>query len=615
MLTAAWRGGFDNPDAIVTACVEFPVNPETREVNHNNPSSAYQYDIILDALSDLAVRKVFHNAKFDIKMLTAMGLTIKGPVEDTLFAARSCYTLESAYGLKPLSKKYLDISDDDESALQKYVNYYRGLVRRKYPNIKLGQVLEEDYWLPHYFDLTNRVCEIYAVRDVERTLQLWEFYQQGLTELNCWAAYNLEIELLPELIRIEDRGIRLDYQRCLEQIAYCWKNQQLCKKEFISTAKCDSEININSPKQLVPALNSCGINCNSVSKEELDQFIPTDPELKKTPLGWNHEALYWLLNYKGYEKGVGYFKDYILRSYPDLIRSIEDMPNWRNCFAISPWFNQANTVTWRLSCNSPNLQNVSNPETSAGFNVVNARVVFGPREGYIWYHFDYSGLEMRIFASRANEPYMLEAFRNGRDIHDECRKRVPELFALPQKVGRKLAKNVGFCKIFGGGAGALVKYVGKSEEYCRRIIKAYDTEFPTIVRYIRGIAQSGKTSGFIENAFGRKINIDPEFSYRACNYDVQSSAADLMKRGLIKVAKFLRDDARKLDAHIVLSIHDEIVVEIKREHTYKSIILKIKELMEDHEGVFNISMPVDVEKTSTYWSEKSSKGLEWINGK
>lgn len=86
-----------------------------------------------------------------------------------------------------------------------------------------------------------------------------------------------------------------------------------------------------------------------------------------------------------------------------------------------------------------------------------------------------------------------------------------------------------------------------------------------------------------------------------------------MKRGMIKVNKFLKNDPRKLDAHIVLSIHDEIVVEIKKEHAFKSVILKIKELMEDHEGAFSIPMPVEVEKTSTYWSEKSSKGLEWLN--
>lgn len=611
MLQAAWRV---DDDAIAHAVVQFPVNPVTREVDYTKPSSSKQYDLILDFLYDDSVSKVFHNAKFDLKMLAAMPVEVRGPIEDTLLAARTCFTLEESYGLKKLAKKYLEIDDVDESALKKSVIKARNLAKKKYPEYKLGDNLEEDYWLPHHLDSNNDFCEIYGVLDVKRTIQLWEFYQQGLTELNCWRAYNLEMELMPVLIQMENRGIRLDYNKNLQQISYCWREQAKCKKEFIRTSKCDSEININSWQQLVPVLKNAGVNVESTAKEVLDAFIPTDPELKNTPLGWDYECLYWLLSYKGYEKGVGYFKDYVTRSYQDSNRSVDDMLDWNNCYAISPWFNQANTVTWRLSCNSPNLQNVSNPETSGGFNVVNARVVFGPRPGYTWYHFDYSGLEMRIFASRANEPYMLEAFRNGRDIHDECRKRVPELLALPPKVGRKLAKNVGFCKIFGGGAGALVKYVNQPEDYCRGIIKAYDKEFPTIVSYIRRIASSGRTSGYIKNAFGRNINVDPEYSYRACNYDVQSSAADLMKRGMIKVNHFLKNDPRKLDAHIVLSIHDEIVVEIKKEHAFKSVILKIKELMEDHEGAFCIDMPVEVEKTSTYWSEKSSWGLEWLNG-
>lgn len=610
MIQAAWRA---SDDVIAYAVVQFPVNPVTRAVDYSKPDSKAQYDFILDILHDSSVSKVFHNAKFDLKMLAAMPIDVRGRIEDTLLAARTCYTLEDSYALKKLAKKYLEIDDSDESALKKSVIKARNLAKRKHPEFKLGENLEEDYWLPHHLDPTNNLCEIYGVLDVERTIKLWEFYEQGLTELDCWRAYNLEMELMPVLIQMEDRGIRLDYDKNLQQISHCWREQAKCKKEFIRTAKCDSDININSHQQLVPVLQKCGVNVTSTAKEVLDEFVPTDPELRTTPLGWDYEPLYWLLHYKGYEKGVGYFKDYVTRSYQDSIRSVEDMPNWNNCYAVSPWFNQANTVTWRLSCNSPNLQNVSNPETSGGFNVVNARVVFGPRAGYVWYHFDYSGLEMRIFASRANEPYMLEAFRNGRDIHDECRKRVPELSILPQKVGRKLAKNVGFCKIFGGGAGALVKYIGQSEEYCRGIIKAYDKEFPTIVSYIRRIAQNGRTSGSITNAFGRKINVDSEFSYRACNYDVQSSAADLMKRGMIKVNKFLKNDPRKLDAHIVLSIHDEIVVEIKKEHAFKSVILKIKELMEDHEGAFSIPMPVEVEKTSTYWSEKSSKGLEWLD--
>ncbi len=614
MLQAAWRA---TDDAIAHAVVQFPVNPVTREVDYSKPSSRTEYGLIIDFLADETITKVFHHANFDLRMLEASGHQNKGRIEDTLFASRCCYSLEESYGLKPLSDKYLKIPTDDESALKKSVIKARNLAKRKYPEYKLGKVLEEDYWLPHHLDSENNLCETYGVGDVIRNIQLWEFYEQGLTELGCWEAYNLEMEFLQIVLEMERRGILFDEDQCLNEISKLWKDIAECKRAFHESIPAairpEQPINIGSHIQLLSLLRQCP-NLPFLENTTGDLLEKVVGPLAKEggPLATDYPMLYWVLMLRGYEKGLSTFKSYIEFAIDDPIGC-----PFQPTKSIHATVNQGNTRSFRLSYNDPNLQQCANPKTSDGFNVVSGRGVFGPRPGYIWYCVDFKQLELRIFASRANEPTLLKVFREGGDPHDATRQKVPFLANKPKEVGRKLAKNTNFSVVNRGGKKVLNEKYGIPLNEGAQIIRELYAEFPDMEARQKWLYEYAKENGYIYNAYNRKLDIPEGIEYTcAPAYDIQGSAADFIKRSIIKAHKVLktpRPDGTIPDAHIVLQIHDEIVFEIKKEHCFKSFLLEIKTAIEDHDGVFNLPMQSEWAKTSTYWSEKSSKGLEWLN--
>lgn len=614
-ISAAWR---DNKDEIQTLYVSFPVDPINRRPDWSKPSSDFALEIIQGQLADHFTLKIFHNAKFDLCGLCSpdfgMGWPINGPIADTSIAAAVCNTQEETVKLKPLAAKYVGVPEDDEKTLQSAVVKARN--KAKALGWKIHTDVKADYWL------CPNECEKYAVTDAIRTLLLWEFYDQGLDSLGRRADYNLEIELLHKLFKMEQRGIRIDYYQNIKEIGNLTKLMADEKVAFISETKCSPDINLQSPKQMLPVLQKYlhPHEIESTGEEEIRKFVG-DAKSTDDPTTVRNRGIYHLLKYRGYQKGIGYHQNYMLAGTPDKIKTIEDMvpgTKWRDAFAIHPSFNQGSSAqqktirTFRLSCNNPNLQNVPNPATSSGFAVTDGRGVFGPRGGYVWYCIDYSQLELRIFAARANETKLMEVFLSGGDPHDATRRGIPFLTTKPEKIGRKIAKNTNFCIINRGGARTLFNRYHIPIPDGKRTVEGFYELYPKTYERQAYLEKYALDNGYIINAFGRQLDINSDNAYTtAPAYDIQSSAADLIKRAMIKTDDFLVSTG--LDAHLVLSIHDELIFEIRKEHCYKWLLLKIKEIMEDSEGKINLPTPVDAAKTLTSWSEKSSKGLEWLN--
>ena len=621
-IAVAWRKSEN--DEPTTLFVDFPVDPKTRKVDYSKPSSDLEWKHILSMLTDSSIIKAFHNAKYDVKMIRAAGFKINGPIVCTLLAAKCSYTQETAYGAKPLAKKYFSMEDEDESDLKSSVVKARNLARRKHPEIKLGEKPEQDYWLPKYFDPESKLNEIYNVKDAVRALLLWEFYEQALTEMNCWEAYNLEMELMEILIEMEDRGIRFDYNACLETIGRNWKDIAEVKKAFHECIPVQHRpkepVNLSSPKQLIDLFQKLELPLYNpegkftTNGDDIEKLV--GPHAKEGgPLATDYPILYWLLMYRGYIKGEGNLKSYIEFAVDDHIKSVSDMPNWRNCKAIHANVNQSNTTTFRLSYNDPNLQQCANPKTSDGFNVIPVRHLFGPREGYVWYCVDFKQLELRIFASRANEPKLIEVFNAGGDPHDKTRTSVPYLASKDKGVGRKLAKNTNFSIVNRGGKKVLYQKYGIPEDEGAIIIRQLYEEFPDMELRQKFLYEFAKDNGYIYNAYGRKLDIIPEFAY-TCGpaYDIQGSAADFIKRSIVRARKILRRNSH-LDAHIVLQIHDEVIFEIRKDHCFKWLLIELKDALEDHDGAFRILMQSEWAKTTTSWADKSDKGMEWLNSR
>jgi len=580
---------------------EWPVCLKTRKVNH--ATNATDLKLLADFLCNPEIEKVNHNIKYDItKVKHSLGIEIQGKINDTLIAAKCIKSNENSYALKDLItkyQKYLDIAilpKQSESLLREEVDKYRKQAKKL--NYSIAKSAKADYWLPKAMGSKYNRCRTYCLNDSLFAMKYWQFLDQGLDKMHVRHTYYKEMQLYPIVMAMEERGTRIDDKKCLEIMADCNRKMEAAKTKVLTYTK-NKTLNLNSPKQLIPFLYD-EIKL-PVSKRTPTGFPSTDASVLRKHKA--NPAIQSLLEYLGADTGLGFFKNYLNHAVKDTLISINDFPNI-NRLCLHPSFNQWGAGHGRFSSSEPNLQNVPNEETSSGENVVNVRPVFIPREGYCWIIIDYKQLELRIFASRAKETTMINAFLAGRDIHDEVRKKVSVLAALPEGKGRKIAKNINFLKVNGGGAFTLSEKYDVPLQEAKEFLNAYDREYPICNMQISKMADYGASNGFIINAYGRRINIDSERAWTtASSYDIAGSAADLIKSAMIKCSDFFI--SMNYDAHIILQVHDELVFEVKKELATKRFVRHIKDLMEDNENRFSLPTPVDVSYTLTGWSNKT----------
>lgn len=541
-------------------------------------------------LEDQRIPKIFHNAKFDLHMLRTIDIHVKGTIHDTVFASKVCNTLEINSGLKPLAKKYLNIGSEDEQILKKKVTKYRIEGKKKGWRCGTPFQLETDYWLLKALDPNSTECETYCVTDVKRTMGLWKFYEEGMKQLGVRQTYDFEINLLLNVVYpMEQIGIQCNEpllnQRYIEIMQQIIELEKELKEEH-------GDINWDSPAQMREFIPTLGITITertNPSKTYPNGQIKVSNQTLKPYV--DNPVVSKILRRAALCTGRGYFKNY--------------MENLTDLKTIHTSFNQSTTKTWRFSSNNPNLQNVTNPATNDNPFSVNGREVFGPRKGYLWIAIDYSQLELRIFASRAGEDKLIDAFNSGRDPHDETRLNVPFLAAKDKAIGRKLAKNTNFTVINCGGKNVLFKKYGIPLDEGEQCIKGFYAAYTKTQKRQREIAREGRLRGYIYNAFNRKLNVDPQFDYRATSYDIQSSAADLIKRAMIRLSAYIKDNYKPHELRMVLQIHDELVFEVHKSIYHPDMLMPIRDIMENNDGVFEVETPIEAKLIETNWSEKS----------
>lgn len=434
-----WHG--DQPFAVSfcnddgdTHYFEWEVDPYTRVVIPKQD----ELEALQEFLLDPSIRKTFHHAKFDLRMFENLGIDVfdyekkqlRFQIHDTMFMAWCCNGLEPKFGLKYLANKYCGISNRDETDLQKLVNRLRRKAKAAGWSIAYEETPQEDgsvvlkgmpaadYWLPaaagrlHPEWLKTReeetYCRKYAVKDVERTTMLRLLYEEVMAEYKVEHTYREEIEeLWPIVFAMEKRGVAFDYERCLQEekaelkklrenrarvVAAAWPGfrgtPRDLQKLLYSPKYLGLEVKVRTEKSKEPATN-------------VDALRHYD----------KHPVVQALHKWRAAHKGWGTF----FRKYRKL--SSPDETGFRT---IHTDFRQIGPVTRRFSSSTPNLQNVANALTTRSSEPIQARTVFVPRPGYTWYHWDYHQIEVRIFADLAREEFMLDAIRNGRDLHDEC---------------------------------------------------------------------------------------------------------------------------------------------------------------------------------------------------
>lgn len=637
---------------------EWPVNPETREVTPDPTDLKF----IQSILGNGNLTKVFHHARFDVRMLSMIGLETVGRIEDTLFAARVCNTLEYTYGLKALARRYAGISLDDEADLKDAVK--KGRVTARKLGWLLGGESEQDYWIPRTLDPENRLCQKYCELDVVRTMMLWIMYEDMMeSDPRLRATYDKEMKLWYVVMRMEERGVRIDRERTLQELEHSQRSAEEHRAAMYQLA--GGEFKEGSSKELVKIIyGKFGLEV----KRRTDKGTPST-DWKALREHADHPFVREMLAYRSAEKSIStFFIKYRDMMLPDPLNP----GGW----VLHPGFNQCGTLTGRFSCSDPNLQQVANSNTSArGTDPIQARAPFGPRPGYVWYLGDYSQMELRMFADIADEPFMLKAIAEGRELHTECANKAwggrgnlnalkAAAYALElghseptktevadawrelgwnhvkAKLGvlsteaimvaeewlksfdydivkaekslgksgtRGRAKCVMYTKIYGGGPKAVADLLYCSEQEAKEFLQQYDMSFPRIKEYMETRSRQAAHDRCVYTRFGRRLDIDPDFCYRAVNYEVQGSGADLVKDSILRTDEYLRGTG--LDAHVLMQIHDELIFEVNKKHSYRWLVRGLRDIMEDTGGRFRIEMPVEFKRSDSQWDQKVSVEL------
>lgn len=509
--------------------------------------------------SNSGIEKVLQNAKYDIEVLWNYDIEIEGPIFDTMLAH---------YLIEPDQRHNMDFLSE------KYLNYQpvsiTSLIGKKGKNQLSFETVPVD-----------KATE-YAVEDADITLQLKEKLEPQLMEHEVRKVLDeVETPLIPVLARMEREGVRVDadflgtYSEELEGIAVA------LEKEIYEAAGV--QFNIASPRQL---------------GEVLFDKLHLDPKAKKTRTGQyktDEETLQKLADKHEIPAKVLEFREVrkLKSTYVDAIPQLIHPRTGR----VHTSFAQAVAATGRLSSNNPNLQNIP-IRTERGRRI---RQAFVPRDDdHTLVAIDYSQIELRIIASVSGDEGMIEAFRNGLDIHTATAARVfgVDLDAVDKEMRRR-AKTVNFGIIYGISAFGLSQRIGISRTEAKEIIDSYFEQFPGIKSYMDKTIESCRETGYVKTLVGRKrfirdINSQNRtvvgFAERnAINAPIQGSAADMIKLAMIKVDEKMHE--LNMRSKMILQVHDELLFD-----THNSELDQLKAVVVPlMENAMPLEVPVIVE--------------------
>ncbi len=355
-------------------------------------------------------------------------------------------------------------------------------------------------------------------------------------------------------------------------------------------ALCGYEFNINSPKQLGVALfEELGLPAKKKTKSGYSTNAEVLEELRGT-----HPVIELILSYRTLAKLKSTYCDSLLSSVAEDGR-------------IHSTFNQTETRTGRISSLEPNLQNI--PVRTEEGRIF--RKFFIAKEGYTLVDADYSQIELRVLAHMANDKIMCEAFNSGADIHTST---AAEVFGLPADMVtpllRSRAKAVNFGIVYGIGAFSLAKDIGVSNKEAKQYIENYLRTFSGVDRFMKTTIEKAKEDGFVTTVFGRRRYL-PELSSSngmlrafgervARNAPIQGTAADIIKIAMINVFDRLRDE--KLDAKLILQVHDELIIECA-EGIKDKVSAVLKKEMENAVKM-SVSLTADVHSGFSWYEAK-----------
>ena len=507
-------------------------------------------------LEDAKLPKLGHNLKFDYSIIEMQdgGVTLKGPLWDTMIGAYLLDPGRRTFKLDDLCREFLDLKLTAFSEVTK------------------GDKRVDSFVYVPLEDAGNYSCE-----DVYGACLLWKEFKPKLKTQKLWSLFaDLEIPLVPILAEMELAGIKVDTYLLQELSEEFGAKLVELEKEIYRLA--GEEFNINSPRQLGEIL---------FDKLKL-------PHGRKTKTGYStdvkvleklsfHELPQAMLIHRNLSK--------LQSTYVEKLAGLVHPKTGR----VHTSFNQTVTATGRLSSSKPNLQNIP-IRTEEGQRI---RQAFIPEKGHVFVAGDYSQIDLRVLAHYSQDKALLEAFRTGQDIHSRTAAEI--FFVSPMlitKQMRRVAKTINFGIVYGMSSFGLAGQLNLSRKEAQTFIDRYFKHYAGVQQFMEDIVKQAKEDIYVTTLLNR-IRLLPdinspnrtrrEFAERtAINTPIQGTAADIIKLAMIKVAQELKK--KGLKTRMLLQIHDELVFEVP-EVEVEYIRKLVKDCME---SVMSLDVPLVV---------------------
>ncbi len=488
--------------------------------------------LIKPIFEDPGILKIGHNLKYDyhILMQGRNGGIALAPVDDTMCLS---YVLDGGrvdrHSMDFLAGHWLD-----------------------HQTIKFEDICGKGTKQVPFDSISPEVALNYAAEDADITLRLWQLLKPRLTGEGVASVYErLERPLIPILAYMENCGITVDRSILARMSHDFGVRMRVLQNGILELA--GEEFNVGSPKQLgeilfdkmgLPGGKKAKTGAYSTSADVLESLASEGIEIAQRVLDWRQLAK-------------------LKSTYADaLVDSINPRTG-----RVHTSFSMVGASTGRLSSSDPNVQNIP-IRTAEGRQI---RTAFVAAAGHKLISADYSQIELRLVAHVAGEATMIQAFRNGVDIHAQT---ASEVFGVPinemDGETRRRAKAINFGIIYGISGFGLARQLGISQGEARDYITAYFENFPGIKGYMERIKTEVREDGFVETLFGRRIHISgiktgspaaKGFAERqAINAPIQGTAADIIKRAMIRLPTALTQAG--LDAAMLLQVHDELIFEV-----------------------------------------------------
>ena len=482
-------------------------------------------DIFKEVYENPSILKIGQNIKYDITVLRKYGVEMKGELFDCMIAH---------YLLQPELRHNMDYM------AEAYLNY---------KTIHIDELIgHKGKSQKSMRDLSPIEVYEYACEDADITLKLYHILEPKLKELNIFNLFkDIEMPLINVLVEMEMNGVILDTTSLTETSRIL--QQRILEKERKIYEEAGTSFNIASPKQVGEILFDRLKISDKAKKTKTGQYVTSEEAL--TQLKHRAPIVENILAYRGLRK--------LLSTY------VEALPKLINKHTghIHTSFNQAITATGRLSSSDPNLQNIP----VKGEDGKELRRCFIPEPGCLFFSADYSQIELRVMAHLSGDEGLIDAFRNGYDIHAATAARIfKETMEHVTRDQRSMAKRANFGIIYGITVFGLAQNLDIDRNEAKKLIDDYFQSFPKVKEYMERCKETARSKGYAETIFHRRRYLPDINSGNATvrgfaernsiNAPIQGSAADIIKLAMVRIYKRFKDE--NIKSKMILQVHDEL---------------------------------------------------------